>query len=43
MWFLRRWNTLAAEHVGVTLQLMPMLLGFLTYKVRRLKAQTRTS
>lgn len=27
-----RWNTLAADNVGVTLQLMPMLLGFLTYK-----------
>ena len=27
-----RWNTLAADNVGVHLQLMPMLLGFLTYK-----------
>jgi hypothetical protein len=29
---MRRWNTLAADNVGVHLQLMPMLLGFLTYK-----------
>ena len=28
----RRWNTLAADSLGVHLQLMPMLLGFLTYK-----------
>lgn len=28
-----RWNTLAAEQVGLTLQLLPMLVGFLTYKV----------
>jgi hypothetical protein len=27
-----RWNTLAADSLGVHLQLMPMLLGFLTYK-----------
>ena len=27
-----RWNTLAAHDVGITLQLMPMLLGFFTYK-----------
>lgn len=28
-----RWNTLAAPDVGLTLQLLPMLLGFFTYKV----------
>ena len=28
----RRWNTMAAGTIGVELQLMPMLLGFLTYK-----------
>lgn len=27
-----RWNTLASEQVGVTLQLLPMLIGFFTYK-----------
>ncbi len=27
-----RWNVLAADDAGITLQLMPMLLGFLTYK-----------
>lgn len=27
-----RWNTLAAHDVGITLQLLPMLLGFFTYK-----------
>ena len=27
-----RWNTLAAQDVGITLQLLPMLLGFFTYK-----------
>lgn len=27
-----RWNTLAAPDVGLTLQLLPMLLGFFTYK-----------
>lgn len=27
-----RFNTLAAEEVGVTLQLLPMLVGFFTYK-----------
>lgn len=27
-----RWNTLAAEDTGITLQLLPMLLGFFTYK-----------
>ena len=27
-----RWNTLAAHDVGLTLQLLPMLLGFFTYK-----------
>ena len=27
-----RWNTLASEEVGVTLQLLPMLVGFFTYK-----------
>ena len=27
-----RWNTLAAHDTGLTLQLLPMLLGFFTYK-----------
>lgn len=27
-----RWNTLAAHDAGITLQLLPMLLGFFTYK-----------
>ncbi len=27
-----RFNTLAADEVGVTLQLLPMLVGFFTYK-----------
>lgn len=27
-----RWNTLAADSAGLHLELMPMLLGFLTYK-----------
>ena len=29
---MRRWNTLKAEEVGLMLQLLPMLLGFFTYK-----------
>lgn len=28
-----RWNTLAAEEAGLTLQLLPMLVGFFTYKL----------
>lgn len=27
-----RWNLLATDKTGVTLQLLPMLLGFFTYK-----------
>jgi len=28
----RRWNTLKADEVGLHLQLLPVLLGFFTYK-----------
>ncbi len=28
----RRYNTLVADETGLTLQLLPMLLGFFTYK-----------
>lgn len=27
-----RWNTLASEEIGITLQLLPILVGFFTYK-----------
>ena len=27
-----RWNLLATDKTGITLQLLPMLLGFFTYK-----------
>lgn len=27
-----RWNALAVDQTGITLQLLPMLLGFFTYK-----------
>ena len=27
-----RWNHLKAEEMGLTLQLLPMILGFFTYK-----------
>ena len=28
-----RWNLVKAEDTGITLQLLPMLIGFFTYKV----------
>lgn len=30
--FICRWNLLAVDKTGITLQLLPMLLGFFTYK-----------
>ncbi|KAK9818075.1 hypothetical protein WJX72_006729 [[Myrmecia] bisecta] len=37
---LNRWNTLAAGETGVTLQLLPILLGFFTYKVAVIARQS---
>jgi hypothetical protein len=33
------WNTLYAEEVGVQLSLLPILVGFLTYKVALITRQ----
>lgn len=35
-----RWNELAAENVGVTLYLVPILLGFFTYKMALVARQS---
>uniref|UniRef100_A0A7S0RYR5 CGL160/ATPI domain-containing protein n=1 Tax=Chlamydomonas leiostraca TaxID=1034604 RepID=A0A7S0RYR5_9CHLO len=36
-----RWNTMYAEDAGVTLNLLPMLVGFLTYKVAIISRQAK--
>lgn len=36
-----RWNELAAEQTGVTLQLLPMLVGFFTYKFAVIARQAK--
>ena len=36
----RRWNTLAADRTGLTLQLLPVLIGFFTYKAALVARQS---